>query len=43
MFTERREMKMQREEEGEDVEESIEFERLVSLPAMSNGRVACGE
>jgi hypothetical protein len=39
MFTERREMKMQREEEGEDVE-SMEFGRLVSLPVMSNGRVA---
>jgi hypothetical protein len=34
---------MQREEEHEDVEESMEFGRLVSLPAISNGRVVWGE
>jgi hypothetical protein len=42
-FAERREMKMQREEGHEDVEESMEFGRLVSLPAISNGRVVWGE
>jgi len=30
---------MQREEEHEDLEESMEFGRLVSFSAMSNGRV----
>jgi hypothetical protein len=38
-FAEGREAKMQREEEHEDVEESMGFGRPVSLPAISNGRV----
>lgn len=42
-FAEGRGTKMQREEEHEDVEESMEFGRLVSFPAMSNGRVVWGE
>jgi len=43
-FAERKEIKMQREwEEDENEAESMEFGRLVQLPAMSNGRIAWGE